>query len=128
MIELRNAENGELDGTSFQGEIDMSYEDMICIFGKPHGDDDYKVDAEWSFVASFWEKDSTEGFMEEVEFSLYNWKDGKNYCGSEGSPLSDITDWHIGGHNHKAVDVVHRIIKERKVVHSIIKERSKKDA
>ena len=110
MIELRNAENGELDGTSFQGEIDMSYEDMICIFGKPHGDDGYKVDAEWSFVASFWEKDSTEGFMEEVEFSLYNWKDGKNYCGSQGLPLSHITDWHIGGHNHKAVEVVHRII------------------
>ena len=111
MIELRNAENGELDGTSLQGEIDMSYEDMICIFGKPHGDDGYKVDAEWSFVASFWEPDMTpDDFMEEVEFSLYNWKDGKNYCGSEGLPLSDITDWHIGGHNHKAVEVVHRII------------------
>ena len=111
MIKLRNAENGELDGTSLQGEIDMSYEDMICIFGKPHGDDDYKVDAEWSFVASFWEPDMTpDDFMEEVEFSLYNWKDGRNYCGSEGLPLSDITDWHIGGHNHKAVEVVHRII------------------
>ena len=118
MIELRNAENGELDGTSLQGQIDMSYEDMICIFGKPHENDGHKVDAEWSFVASFWEKDSTEGFMEEVEFSLYNWKDGRNYCGSEGLPLSDITDWNIGGRSHKAVDVVHRIIKER----------SKKDA
>ena len=85
MIELRNAENGELDGTSLQGEIDMSYEDMICIFGKPHGDDGYKVDAEWSFVASFWKKGLVatdlssafntvdEGYMEEVEFSLYNW-------------------------------------------------------
>ena len=120
MIELRNAENGELDGTSFQGEIDMSYEDMICIFGEPHGDDGHKVDAEWSFVASSWKKGpvafstADDVYMEEVEFSLYNWKDGRNYCGSEGLPLSDITDWNIGGRSHKAVEVVHSIIAERK--------------
>ena len=89
-------------GTSLRGYIKVTYETLCSIFGEPNGSDGYKSDAEW-----------------EVEWSdgtvatIYNWKDGKNYCGEEdGLDAEDIVEWHIGGKSYGVVDRIERLVKK----------------
>lgn len=84
-------------GTHLIGYIDASYAQLVKTFGKPNGTHDkYKVDAEWYL-------DTPAGIA-----TIYNYKTGKNYCGSEGLAVEEITDWHIGGKSKALV----RYIKE----------------
>jgi len=84
-----------IDHTYLQGELTASYAEIVAVLGKPNRKNDgYKTDAEWAF-----EKDG-------VIFTLYNWKDGKNYLGKEGLPVREITEWHIGGKTPEAVEAV----------------------
>jgi len=82
--------------TSLQEEMDATYENLVKIFGEPNGQgDEYKIDVEW-------EIDTPHGVA-----TIYNWKDGHNYCGPEGEDVWAITNWHIGGHNKEsAIDVI----------------------
>jgi hypothetical protein len=82
-------------GTGFVGEIVADYKDLVRIFGKPTKGDEYKVDAEWDLQ-----------FEDGTVATIYNWKNGKNYCGASGTPKTQIRDWHIGGNDHKSVDMV----------------------
>lgn len=81
----------QINGSSLMGEVSATYEELVMLYGKPNGfGDDYKTDAEW-------ELRSKGGDI----VTIYNWKDGYNYCGSEGSPVEAITEWHVGGfHNN----------------------------
>jgi hypothetical protein len=85
----------EVNGTCLQGYVDVTYAKLKSKFGKPLDGDGYKVDAEW--VVKF--KDGTVA-------TIYNYKDGKNYCGKSGTPKTQITDWHIGGNSKRAVALV----------------------
>jgi hypothetical protein len=90
--------------TSLRGCITASYTQLVATFGMPMKDgfDDYKSDAEWLVK-----------FDDGTVATIYNWKDGINYCGSEhGTPTESITDWHIGGHTSLAVDYVKQALKE----------------
>jgi len=79
---------GEVNMTSLQGYIRTSYADLVGCFGAPTCDGDgYKVDAEWIIT-----------FADGVVATIYNWKDGPNYCGEDGTPVEFIREWHIGGH------------------------------
>lgn len=92
-------ENGNFDinMSSLQGYIETSYADLVACFGEPVAAyDDYKCDCEWNIK-----------FADGVVATIYNWKNGKNYCGEDGLALEDITDWHIGG--HRGTDVVGRV-------------------
>jgi hypothetical protein len=82
-----NDDTTNISGTSFVGEIVADYNLLVEKLGEP-GDsfDNYKTDAEW--VIEF------EGG--EVA-TIYNWKDGVNYCGESGTPVELIKEWHIGG-------------------------------
>jgi hypothetical protein len=84
-----------ISGTCLQGQITAKYDELVALFGKPTDGDGYKVDAEWNVR-----------FDDGVVASIYNWKDGPNYCGAEGTPAHKITDWHIGGETKRAVDQV----------------------
>lgn len=84
-----------INGTCLQGEIEATYEELTNLFGAPHGGDGYKVDAEWEIK-----------FDDGLVATVYNWKDGKNYCGEEGTPVEQITDWHVGGDKTAAVQRV----------------------
>lgn len=79
-------------GTSLQGYICVSHRELVKIFGKHHGNDGYKVDAEW-FLR----------FDDGTVATIYNYKDGRNYCGGTGKSIRDIVDWHVGGYNKDAV-------------------------
>ena len=87
-------------GTYLQGHIDTIYENIVSVLGKQHHNgDDYKTDAEWNIK-----------FEDGTIATLYNWKNGKNYCGEEGCELEDITEWNIGGHNPRARDLLFSLL------------------
>lgn len=80
---------GNVNGTGLQGYINTSYADLVGCFGEPtYNGDGYKVDAEWAIT-----------FADGVVATIYNWKNGRNYCGHLGLDVENITNWHIGGHN-----------------------------
>lgn len=86
-------------GTSLQGYLKADYSDIKKIFGKPSKYfDDYKSDAEWVVE-----------FSDGVVGTIYNYKNGKNYNGSSGTPKTQITNWNIGGNSD--TDIVERINK-----------------
>lgn len=86
-------------GTSLLECITANYSDLKKAFGKPHGSDGYKSDAEWEIV-----------FPDGEVATIYNWKDGKNYCGRTGTPKTKITDWHVGGNNNVVVGRIKEIL------------------
>ncbi len=55
---------------------------------------EHKTDAQWYIETPF-------GIC-----TIYNYKDGKNYCGKNGLALKDITNWHLGGLDAKAPTMV----------------------
>ena len=78
-------------GTSGCGSIYQNYHGWRKLFGEPFtgkDTDEYKTDAEW--IVRLEEKN-----IRHI-VTIYNWKDGKNYCGDTGKDVEDITDWHIG--------------------------------
>lgn len=85
---------GDANMTSLQGYVKTTYAKLVECFGKPTCDGDgYKVDAEWIIT-----------FADGVVATIYNYKDGRNYCGEEGLAVEDITEWHVGGHNGTGVE------------------------
>ena len=81
--------SNEIDtvGTSLQGEMDISYDEIVAKLGEPTSNGDgYKVDAEWSLK-----------FEDGTIATIYNYKTGPNYDFNEGCEVADIRDWHIGG-------------------------------
>jgi len=87
-------------GGWLQGCIDASYAELKNLFGKPSENfDDYKSDAEWQIK-----------FADGTRACIYNYKDGKNYCGKDGLLKSKIRNWHIGGSQQIAVTRVKDVI------------------
>jgi len=94
-----------IGGTSYKGTISANYIDLEDTFGEPLEGDDYKTDAEW--VVSF-----TVGDSQTVIATIYNWKNGKNYCGRDGDDVLDIREWNVGGHDPICVALVEQAMKE----------------
>ena len=92
---------GEIDGTSLQGYMDISYEEIFKKLGKPNMEGDpYKVDAEWGIK-----------FHDTNEVAtIYNYKTGRRYLGDEGLDVEDIRDWHIGGRDKSIVERVCKLL------------------
>jgi hypothetical protein len=79
-------------GTCFQGNINLTYKELVSELGEPilfkgKKNDGDKIDAEWYLLTPF------------GVGTIYNYKDGKNYLGDEGTETVKITEWHIGGAN-----------------------------
>lgn len=86
--------------SSLQGTITATYADLVRTFGEPDSDGDgSKTDVEWDIT-----------FPSGVIATIYNWKDGRAYCGEAGLPVESITDWHIGGTSYDAVFEVTRAL------------------
>jgi hypothetical protein len=76
--------------THLQGSTRVTYQRLVEIFGDPEPGGD-KTDVEWTIL-----------FDDGTVATIYNWKDGRNYCGANGLDPEDIQSWHIGGHEFKA--------------------------
>ena len=90
----------DICGTCLKGELDISYDRLVEIFGTPNLDngDCYKTDANWG------------GYVDNEVFTIYNYKTGKNYNGADGLETKDIRDWHIGGRNYSVFEKISEYI------------------
>lgn len=88
------------DGTWLQGHVYCSYETLVSLFGEPSERyDDYKCDAHWDVE-----------FEDGEVATIYNWKNGINYCGvKDGIPTEKITEWNIGGNTHKVAFAINHL-------------------
>lgn len=75
----------QTSGTHLIGHVSTSYQKLVETFGHPLKGD-YKTDAEWDIQ-----------FSDGMVATIYNWKNGKNYCGEDGFELHEVDGWHIGG-------------------------------
>jgi hypothetical protein len=97
-----------ITGSSLQGYIDITYDQLVEIFGEPISEGDgYKVDAEWELM------------IDHTLVTIYNYKDGKNYNGEDGDAVEDIIEWHIGGHDESAWKAVYDYIQYHVKVKSL---------
>jgi len=96
-----NSDDISCSGTCFVGTLIAPYQSIADKLGAP-GDsfDNYKTDGEWVLE-----------FENGIVATIYNWKNGKNYCGDEGLELEDIEEWHIGGRTHQVACWVEDLIK-----------------
>jgi hypothetical protein len=76
----------ETSGSSLVGTVDASYKEICSLFGKPIRYKEGKVDAMWVVK-----------FSDDTVASIYNWKDGMAFLGTDGLPVEKIKHWHIGG-------------------------------
>ena len=90
----------ELSGTHLQGHIECAYAELVKAFGEPIliAKPDMKTDAEWH------------GRIDGEVFTIYNYKDGKNYLGEDGLEVLKITYWHIGGFTALAFEKVREVL------------------
>lgn len=95
--------NSDVSGTCLQGYICIPFANLVEVLGEPHSDGDgYKVDAEWILM-----------FDNGTVATIYNYKNGPNYCGQDGTPVDEIEDWHIGGHSKMAEKMVHELFSKK---------------
>jgi hypothetical protein len=92
-----NEDEISVNGTWLRGYIDCSYNKMIQVLGHPFKyHNNCKTDAEWYLE-----------FEDGSIATIYNWKNGINYCGpDEGTPTELITVWNVGGNGADATRLV----------------------
>ena len=97
----------KLDMSCLQANIGFcTYSTLVELFGEPKFIDspEDKVDCEWHICVTDSENHETH------YVSIYNWKDGYNYCGGEGKPCHQITQWNIGGHTYGGASIIEQIV------------------
>jgi len=78
----------------------LSYARIVEMFGEPCDDfDDFKSDAEWTIL-----------FPDGEVATIYNWKNGKNYCGPDAPPVEEIREWNVGGYTTDVVLRLHQLL------------------
>ena len=93
----QNEASQYLNGAHLQGYVRATYAELVELFGAPIAEpwDDYKSTTEWYLQAP----DGTTA-------SVYDYYTS----GRTEQPY----DWHIGGHNLKAADLVQEAVKAKK--------------
>ena len=90
-------------GTSYQGVINTTYDEIVEKFGEPTNTDASpyeKVNAQWSLQFDVPTEDGED--YDYVTATIYNWKMG--YIPTEKY------EWHIGGFDFEAVDLVQKVL------------------
>ena len=98
-------DTSKANGTSLKGYINASFDKLVKLFGDYHSFDDHKVDAEWCLE-----------FTDGTIATIYNYKNGYNYLGKYGTPLEDMTEWHVGGFTDAALTKVAEILEDSEVL------------
>jgi len=100
-FETHNTAHINPTGTCFRGYLTSDYSNIVRVFGEPTECDGYKIDAEWVIC-----------FSDGEIATIYNWKDGKNYCGDGGLDPEDIREWHIGGFSPVVVERITNLLSD----------------
>ena len=88
------------DGIGLKGYLTTDYQRLVDTFGEPHNLDDVKSDAEWDMR-----------FKDGEIAMIYNYRNGKNCRGEEGTPTESITVWNVGARRAAVVTRVARLLK-----------------
>lgn len=88
-----NSRKDSADGASLQGVITITHGELVERLGEGEGSGDKTLD-EWTV--------SSEIDGRRIVATIYDWK---NY----GANVEDITEWHIGGQDFKAVQLIRAI-------------------
>ena len=91
----------DVDGTCLQGRVGADYKQLVRLFGQPTEGDGCKTDAEWEVK-----------FSDGVVATIYNWKDGHNFCGEGGKDTNKIKRWNVGGRSQSAIVNVLNILEK----------------
>ena len=90
-MDIRKAQNREIVGTSLQGRIHYTFDDLVDLFGAPHhlyeeseNPEPPRTRCEWDIVIG------------NEPISIYD------YCEYDRA-VKDVDVWHIGGRSVKAV-------------------------
>ena len=76
-----------VSGTCLSGHLwNVPYSKLVDIFGEPEKTGHDKTDVEWTIL-----------FDDGTTAIIYNWKNGRAYCGDDGLEPEQITDWNVGG-------------------------------
>lgn len=90
-------------GTSYQGIVTTTFDELVNKFGDPTYTDASpyeKVNAQWSLQFDVPTEDGED--YELVTATIYNWKDG--YI------PTDKYEWHVGGFDFNSVDLVQGVL------------------
>ena len=87
-MNFKQAKFSDVNGTSLKGYLNAQYGILVTVFGEPHHTNlDGKVQVEWELE-----------FEDGTIATIYDWK--------EYQPVEYVTEWHIGGHEKRAVELV----------------------
>lgn len=96
MLKTHNTASIDINDTSYQDHITATFKELTALFGKHHTGDTYKVEAGWGIQ-----------FPDGTVATIYNWKNGKGYCGQlDGIDIHNMTSWHVGGFDIKSVQQI----------------------
>ena len=99
-MQLVNFETGaNVTGTSYQGEIKATRDELELIFGEPENGRDDKTRWEWALDLEV--NIGVDGDNDFLTASIYDWK---------GSADSDV--WHIGGKSPEAAWMISDVVEE----------------
>jgi hypothetical protein len=86
---------GSIGGTSLQGYVTASYDQLVKVFGEPdfgpNAADGDKVTCEWDIM-----------FSDGTPATIYDWKE-------EETPMHE-TEWHVGGKSKQAILNVNQVL------------------
>lgn len=110
-----NVKKISIYATNYLGKINVTYQMLVDTFGKPlGGSGDYKTDCEWHIE------------FQGLVATIYNYKNGPAYLGLEGTPVEEITEWHIGGHKKIVIGLVKECLALNQMRESLAVCRNKK--
>ena len=78
-------------GTCYQATIKASHHDLVEVWGEPSKGDGYKTEAEWVIR------------LHDKVITIYNYKNSRSW-GAEHPDVTEVTEWHVGGHSGDVVD------------------------
>ena len=98
------------NGTSLQGYCTLHFKTLVKIFGEPNGGGSDKSDVSWVIVLQDERSDDERIHV----VTIYDWKIGYNYCGEEeGIDVEDNSQWNVGSHSMKSLDLLDRYLLEK---------------
>tara|TARA_R100001594_G_scaffold64860_1_gene99186 strand:+ start:1016 stop:1513 length:498 start_codon:yes stop_codon:yes gene_type:complete len=85
-----------VSGTCLSGHLwNVPYSKIVEVFGEPEKTGHDKTDVEWTIL-----------FDDGTTATIYNWKNGRAYCGEDGLEPEQITDWNVGGFHGTAASLM----------------------
>ena len=95
-------------GTSLRGKITATFAELVEVFGEPNMGASDKVFNEWAIEFRVPVDDDGMGDVDDydsIDATIYDWKESHGSASHYGKYV-----WHIGGHNHQAVELVYEAL------------------